>query len=85
MRDRVVQQALRLIIEPIFEAKFLDCSYGFRPGKSAHMAQEQVQKYLESGYEWVIDADIQKYFDTIPHEKLIDQVAEEISDGSSSN
>lgn len=49
------------------------------------MAQEQVQKYLESGYEWVIDADIQKYFDTIPHEKLIDQVAEEISDGSSSN
>ncbi len=82
VKDRVVQQSLRTVIEPIFEEKFLDCSYGFRPGRSAHMAMEAIEGYLKEGCLWVVDADLTSYFDSIPHEKLIDRVAEEISDGS---
>lgn len=82
IRDRVVQQTLRNVLEPIFEVKFLDCSYGFRPERSAHMAIDKIKEHLEQGYIWVVDADLKSYFDTIPHDKLIDQVAEEISDGA---
>lgn len=80
--DRVVQAAARRILEPIFEAKFMDCSYGFRPGRSAHMALQKIRKDLDEGYRYVIDADLKSYFDTIPHEKLIGRVKETVTDGS---
>ena len=80
--DRVVQAAAKRILEPIFEEIFLDCSFGFRPGKSAHMALEKIRKDLTAGYAYVIDADLKSYFDTIPHEKLIAAVREEVVDGS---
>jgi RNA-directed DNA polymerase len=80
--DRVVQAAAKRILEPIFEEIFLDCSYGFRPGRSAHMALEKIRKDLMEGYTFVIDADLKSYFDTIPHEKLIEAVREEVVDGS---
>jgi RNA-directed DNA polymerase len=80
--DRVVQAATKRILEPIFEAKFMDCSYGFRPGRSAHMALARIRQDLEDGYRYVIDADLKSYFDTIPHDKLIAMVKETIVDGS---
>lgn len=82
IRDRIVQQSLRNVIEPIFEEKFMDCSFGFRPNRSAHMAIDRIKLLLEAGNVWVVDADLKSYFDSIPHGKLIDQVAEEISDGA---
>ena len=82
VRDRMVQAATRRIIEPIFEKKFKDCSFGFRPNRSAHMAIEKIQKDLSDGYVYVIDADLKAYFDTIPHERLLAEVREEIVDGS---
>lgn len=80
--DRVAQAALKRVLEPIFEKKFRERSYGFRPGRSAHMALETIRKDLKEGYRYVIDADLKSYFDTIPHEKLLEQVREEIVDGS---
>jgi len=71
IRDRVVQAAVLLIIEPIFEADFMDCSYGFRPKRSAHGALSEVRKHLKQGLTAVYDADLKSYFDSIPHEKLI--------------
>ena len=82
VRDRIVQQALRQVLEPIFDPMFQDCSFGFRPGRSAHMAIDRVSDYVEAGFEWVVDADLKGYFDTIPHDKLIDRVAEVVADGS---
>ena len=70
IRDRVAQMAVKLVIEPIFEADFCDMSYGFRPGKSAHDAVNDVAYTLNRGYCEVIDADLTKYFDSIPHAKL---------------
>jgi len=70
VRDRVVQMAALLILEPIFEADFLDCSYGFRPGRSAHQALEEIRGHLRAGYQAVYDADLKGYFDSIPHDKL---------------
>lgn len=80
IRDRVVQMAALLIIEPIFEAQFLDCSYGFRPNRSAHGALKEVQAHLKDGLTEVYDADLQGYFDSIPHDKLIKCVQFRISD-----
>ena len=71
VKDRVVQAATLLILEPIFEADFLDCSYGFRPERSAHQALEEIRANLAAGYREVYDADLQGYFDSIPHEKLM--------------
>lgn len=71
IRDRVVQTAALLIIEPIFEADFMDCSYGFRPKRSAHDALAEVHKHLKGGLKAVYDADLRGYFDSIPHEKLM--------------
>jgi RNA-directed DNA polymerase len=71
IRDRVVQMATLLILEPIFEADFLDCSYGFRPGRNAHQALEEIRGHLHAGYQAVYDADLKSYFDTISHEKLL--------------
>ena len=82
IRDRVVQQALLNILEPIFEPLFHDHSYGFRPQRNTHQAIEQVRKALKEGKEWIVDVDIRKYFDTVNHELLLDAVNEEISDGS---
>jgi RNA-directed DNA polymerase len=78
--DRVVQTALRFVIEPIFEKKFSGCSYGFRPKRSAKDALRQVQAQLDAGNVWVVDVDIQRYFDTIPHARLMREVETEIAD-----
>jgi group II intron reverse transcriptase/maturase len=80
IRDRVVQQALKLVIEPVFEADFCESSYGFRPKRSAHQAVDAISKALVTGHCQVVDADLSKYFDTIPHAKLLAVVAERISD-----
>ena len=82
IRDRVAQMATKLIIEPIFEADFCSNSYGFRPRKSAHDAVDDIANALWSGYTQVIDADLSKYFDSIPHAKLLKVVAQRIVDGS---
>ncbi|MDH3974616.1 MAG: group II intron reverse transcriptase/maturase [Deltaproteobacteria bacterium] len=81
IRDRVVQMAVKMVIEPIFETDFCGSSYGFRPKKSAHDAIDDIAYTLNKGYTKVIDADLSKYFDTIPHDKLLIVVAERISDG----
>jgi RNA-directed DNA polymerase len=70
VRDRVAQMATLLILEPILEADFLDCSYGFRPGRSAHQALAEIRGHLNAGYQAVYDADLRGYFDSIPHDKL---------------
>lgn len=82
LRDRIVQMALKLAIEPIFEADFCESSYGFRPQRSSHQAIEQVSEALLKGHRHIIDADLSKYFDTIPHAKLLKVLAERISDGA---
>jgi RNA-directed DNA polymerase len=71
VRDRVVQMATLLMLEPIFEADFEDCSYGFRPGRSAHQALEEIRTHLKEGYQAVYDADLKGYFDSIPQDKLM--------------
>lgn len=80
IRDRVVQMAVKIVIEPIFEADFQDSSYGFRPKRDAHQAMNEVSLRLRYGYTQVIDADITKYFDTIPHDKLLASLAKRIVD-----
>jgi len=80
VRDRVVQMATLLIVEPIFEADFLECSYGFRPERSAHDALKEIQGHLEAGYQAVYDADLKGYFDSIPHRKLLACVAMRVTD-----
>lgn len=79
VRDRVVQQACKIVIEPIFEANFQDCSYGFRPKRSAEQAVKAVKKALICGW-WVVDADIQRYFDTLDHDLLLSLLERRISD-----
>ncbi len=81
VKDRIVQQAVRLVIEPIFETRFCDGSYGFRPGRGCHDALREVDRLIKAGYTFVVDADLQSYFDTIPHERLMARVEELISDG----
>jgi RNA-directed DNA polymerase len=82
IRDRVVQMALKLVMEPIFEADFCEDSYGFRPKKSAHEAIDTIADAMRQGQTQVIDADLSKYFDSIPHAKLMATVAERIVDGA---
>jgi RNA-directed DNA polymerase len=82
VRDRVVQMATLLILEPIFEADFLDSSFGFRPGRSAHHALEAIRESLKKGCWDVYDADLQSYFDTIPHDKLMACLEKRIADRS---
>jgi len=82
VRDRVVQTAAALVLEPIFEADFTDCSYGFRPGRNAHQALEAVREHLRAGYRDVYDADLKGYFDTIPHDKLMAALRMRIADRS---
>jgi RNA-directed DNA polymerase len=80
--DRVVQTSLRNAIEPIFERKFEASSYGFRPGRGCKDALREVVRRLKAGQRWVVDVDIEKYFDSIDRERLMDEVAKEIADGS---
>jgi len=82
LKDRVVQMAVVLILEPIFEADFLDCSHGFRPGRSAHDALEEIRANLKEGRTCVYDADMKGYFDTIPHDKLLACVRMRVVDRS---
>lgn len=81
VRDRVVQTALRNVIEPIFERDFAGQSYGFRPGRGAMDALSRVEQLLEQGLNWVVDADLKGYFDSIPQERLMERVSEKIADG----
>jgi RNA-directed DNA polymerase len=82
VRDRVVQMATLLILEPIFEADFLDCSYGFRPGRSAHQALTEIRGHVQAGYQAVYDADLKGYFDSIPHSQLLACVRQRVVDRS---
>jgi RNA-directed DNA polymerase len=81
VRDRVVQTALRLVLEPIFERDFAAQSYGFRPGRGCKDALRRVQHLLDAGYTHVVDADLQSDFDSIPHERLLARVREKVADG----
>jgi len=80
VRDRVVQAALVLVLEPIFEGTFSEHSHGFRPGRSAHGALKAVLGHLEAGRVWVVDADLTGYFDSIPHERLLSVVHRKVTD-----
>jgi group II intron reverse transcriptase/maturase len=80
VRDRVVQAAAKVVLEPIFEADFRDSSYGFRPKRSAHQAVEQVRQVVNRGGGWVVDADVEAFFDRIDHAVLLDLLARRISD-----
>jgi len=82
LRDRVVQTAVLLLLEPIFEADFLDCSYGFRPGRAAHDAVGEIRSLVWKRYREVYDADLKGYFDSIPHDKLMKGLEARISDRS---
>ena len=81
VKDRVVQTALKMVLEPIFEKEFLPVSFGFRPGRSCKDALRVVDQALKDGYTWVVDADLQSYFDTIPKPPLLALIKEKVSDG----
>lgn len=81
VRDRVVQTALRHVLEPIFERDFAEQSYGFRPGRGCKEALRRVDQLLKSGHHYVVDADLQSYFDTIPHERLLERIRSRVADG----
>lgn len=80
--DRVIQQAIAQILTTIYEPIFSEHSYGFRPKRSAHMAMEEVLYYLNEGYEWIVDLDIEKFFDTVNHDKLISILRENVNDAT---
>lgn len=80
VRDRVVQRALQMVIEPIFERQFTPHSYGFRPGRGCKDALREVKRLLDSGYSWVVDADLKSYFDSIPHAGLMQELNRYIAD-----
>jgi len=82
VRDRVVQAAVRNVLEPIFENDFAAQSHGFRPGRGCREAVEQVERLLEQGNVWCVDADLKGYFDTIPHDRLMERVKRRVKDGS---
>jgi RNA-directed DNA polymerase len=81
VKDRVVQAALKLVIEPIFEHEFEPRSFGFRQGLGCKDALREVDRHLKAGHFWVVDADLQSYYDTIPHEPLLTKVGNRIADG----
>ena len=81
VKDRIVQTALKFVLEPIFEREFLKRSYGFRPGVGCKDALREVEWWLREGYTFVVDADLKSYFDTIPHARLLEQVEHKVSDG----
>jgi RNA-directed DNA polymerase len=81
VRDRIVQTALRLVIEPIFEHQFAEHSYGFRPGRGCKDALRHVQTQLNAGCTWIVDADLESYFDTIPKDRLMHRIEQRLADG----
>ncbi len=81
VKDRIVQTALKMVIEPIFDVQFRPGSHGFRPGRGCKDALREVDRLLKEGNTFVVDADLKSYFDTIPHERLMALVAGSISDG----
>jgi RNA-directed DNA polymerase len=81
VKDRIVQTALKFVLEPIFEREFLQMSYGFRPGLGCKDALREVERLLKDGYTFVVDADLKSYFDTIPHAQLLKCAEEKVSDG----
>jgi RNA-directed DNA polymerase len=81
VKDRIVQQAVRLVIEPIFEREFREGSYGFRPGRGCRGALREIDGLIKEGYTHVVDADLAAYFDSIPHDRLMARVEERVSDG----
>ena len=81
VKDRIVQTALKMVMEPIFENEFVAHSYGFRPSRGCKDALREVDRYLKAGQTWVVDADLKSYFDTIPHAPLMEEVEKHISDG----
>jgi RNA-directed DNA polymerase len=81
VKDRIVQTAVKLVIEPIFEVSFCEGSYGFRPGRGCHDALREVDGLVKEGFTFVVDADLKGYFDSIPHDRLMERVEERLSDG----
>jgi RNA-directed DNA polymerase len=81
VRDRVAQAAVAHVLGPIFERDFAPTSYGFRPGRGARQALDRVEALLAAGYRYVVDADLKSYFDTIPHDRLVQRIREKVSDG----
>jgi RNA-directed DNA polymerase len=81
VRDRVVQTALRMVLEPIFEHEFAEHSYGFRPGRGCKDGLRRVDELLKAGFTYIVDADLKSYFDTIPHDRLMALVGQKVSDG----
>lgn len=80
--DRVIQQAMMQVLSEIYEPIFSEHSFGFRPRRSAHMAMKEVLYYLNEGYEWIVDLDIEKFFDTVNHDKLISILRENVNDAT---
>ncbi len=81
VKDRVVQMAVKLVIEPLFEADFMPCSFGFRPEKTPRMALSVIAAKTQAGYSHVVDVDLKSYFDTISHELLLELVERRVGDG----
>jgi group II intron reverse transcriptase/maturase len=79
--DRVIQQAIAQILTPIYENKFSENSYGFRPNKSAHQAIKKCEEYINAGYKWAVDIDLAQFFDKVNHDKLIQIMSKDIKDG----
>lgn len=79
--DRVIQQAIAQVLSPIFEETFHENSYGFRPGKNAHMAVLKSLEYINEGHQWIIDIDLEKFFDTVNHDRLMNLVSRQVADG----
>jgi RNA-directed DNA polymerase len=80
IRDRVVQASLKLVLEPIFEAEFLSCSYGFRPNRRAHDAVAEIHHFTSRSHEWIVEGDIKACFDEISHSALMDRVRQRVGD-----
>ena len=78
--DRLIQQALNQVLSPIFDANFSESSYGFRPGRSAHQAVRQAQAYVSGGKRWLVDIDLEKFFDRVNHDILMSRLARRVSD-----
>src|SRR5262245_42815276 len=82
VKDRIVQTAVKLVLAPIFERDFLPCNYGFRRGRGCQDALREVDRWLKAGYTWVVDVDVEQYFDSIPKAPLLARVADKVSDGT---
>jgi retron-type reverse transcriptase len=78
--NRVLQQSIAQVLTPVFEAEFQEHSYGFRPGRSCEQAVLQLMSYLNDGYEWIVDIDLEKFFDNVPQDKLMSHVGRVIHD-----